>query len=307
MRPVLAIIFMLAFLGFWTAPLVSADEIPVETFARLTPLHLIKSKPEPQDWLAAHPEPGQTFEEYTALNPPRPDSQHGVIYITLLGDFDPLRREIIEKAARYFEAFYGLPVRFMAPVSEDLIPARARRVHPVTQDPQVLSSYVIDEILLPRKPDDAYCLIAFTSSDLWPGAGWNFVFGQASMVDRVGVWSVYRNGDPNLGKEEYQLCLRRTISTGIHEIGHMFFLLHCIYYECTMNGSNHRLESDRRPLWLCPVCLRKLCWLLNINLLERYQNLAKISQELGLEQEALFFRESIRILKQPKDKNTAEH
>jgi archaemetzincin len=27
-----------------------------------------------------------------------------------------------------------------------------------------------------------------------------------------------------------------------------------------MNGSNHQQERDARPLHLCPVCLRKLCW-----------------------------------------------
>ena len=37
-------------------------------------------------------------------------------------------------------------------------------------------------------PKDAFAFVAFTSSDLWPGEGWNFVFGQASMEGRIGVW-----------------------------------------------------------------------------------------------------------------------
>ena len=43
-----------------------------------------------------------------------------------------------------------------------------------------------------------------------------------------------------------------------HEIGHMFGVKHCVYYNCAMNGSNHLQESDRRTEHLCPVCLRKL-------------------------------------------------
>ena len=35
---------------------------------------------------------------------------------------------------------------------------------------------------------------------------------------------------------------------------------HCTAFRCLMNGSNHQEERDRRPLHLCPVCLRKLCW-----------------------------------------------
>jgi len=277
---------------------VLGEEVDETSFTSLITLHSLKRNPEPYDWMAVHPEPGQSVAQYIASDPIRPGVGQG-IYILLLGDFDPVQHEIIEKTARYMEAFYTLPVRFTAPVSEELIPAEARRVHPVTNDPQMLSTYIIEQILVPRKPKDAYCLIAFTSSDLWPGPGWNFVFGQASMDDRVGVWSIYRNGDPYQGPEAYELCLRRSISTGIHEVGHMFSLPHCIYYECLMNGSNHRMESDRRPLWLCPVCLRKLTWILDINPLERYQNLATISQEMGLEKETVFFRESIRILKQP--------
>ena len=39
---------------------------------------------------------------------------------------------------------------------------------------------------------------------------------------------------------------------------------HCTAHSCLMNGSNHREEKDRRPTNLCPVCLRKLCWNLQV-------------------------------------------
>jgi hypothetical protein len=34
-------------------------------------------------------------------------------------------------------------------------------------------------------------------------------------------------------------------------------LEHCIFFRCIMNGSNHLDESDARPMFFCPVCLRK--------------------------------------------------
>jgi len=161
---------------------------------------------------------------------------------------------------------------------------------------QILSTYVLDQVLIPRVPRDAVAVLALTTSDLWPGKGWNFVFGQASLQSRVGVWSIYRNGDPDAGEEEFRLCLRRTLKTATHETGHMFSMLHCTAYECNMCGSNHRVESDRHPLWLCPVCLAKLTWATGVEPVGRYERLAAFCKENRFVEEAEFFQKSIAVL-----------
>ena len=38
----------------------------------------------------------------------------------------------------------------------------------------------------------------------------------------------------------------------------MFGISHCVHFHCRMNGSDSLEESDRSPMHLCPVCLRKL-------------------------------------------------
>jgi len=43
-------------------------------------------------------------------------------------------------------------------------------------------------------------------------------------------------------------------------------MLHGVFFNCLMNGSNHLAESDRRPLHLCPVDLRKLQWTLGFDI-----------------------------------------
>jgi archaemetzincin len=145
-------------------------------------------------------------------------------------------------------------------------------------------------------PDDAIVYIAFTSSDLWPGRGWNFVFGQASIRWGVGVWSIYRKGDPDATEREYHKCLLRTIQTGTHETGHMFGMLHCTAWECNMNGSNSLEESDRRPLALCPECVAKLCWCTGAEPKARFRALADLSRKCGLEREAAFYEKSLKAL-----------
>jgi archaemetzincin len=66
----------------------------------------------------------------------------------------------------------------------------------------------------------------------------------------------------------------------------MFGLTHCNYFNCVMNGSNHLQESDRRPLHLCPVCLRKLQFSVGFDVVKRYEALAQFDGQAGLEDEA---------------------
>ena len=274
----------------------NGGDVDLSGFQKLIPLHEVKLPPGPHDWMSQHREPDQSFYEYVNSNPVRPDDQRKYVYIVLLGEFDPARRDIIRDTARYIEAYFQLETRWLEPIGLEAIPPKARRIHPQTKDKQILTSFVMEEILTPRVPDDAVSLIAFTSSDLWPGEGWNFVFGQASIQDRVGVWSIHRNGNPNR-KSQRKICLLRTIKTGTHELGHMLSMHHCPYYECNMNGANHRQESDRRPLWLCPVCLAKMTWSLGVDPAERYKELIKISDELGLKKEKKFFEKSLKALR----------
>jgi archaemetzincin len=258
----------------------------------LAPLHTTLGKPRPHDWLEQHPEPGQSFAEYLKCNPTLPEGKRVALYIQPLGDFTPKQRQIIELTARFMGLYYNLEVRISPGLPLSIVPTAAQRVHPEWGDKQILTSYVLDTLLKPRLPSDAVVFICFTSSDLWPGKGWNFVFGQASLTGRVGVWSIYRNGDPDTSEAAFRLCLLRTMKTAVHETGHMFSMRHCTAYECCMCGSNNRSESDRRPLWLCPQCMAKVCWAMKIDPAERYRMLAKFCRDVGLKAEAGFYEKS---------------
>jgi archaemetzincin len=199
-----------------------------------------------------------------------------------LGDFDANQKKILMLTAEYMKLYFGMPVKIHKAVPLSAIPSNARRTHPTWGDKQILSTYVLHDLLKKRRPADAVAFIALTTSDLWPGKGWNFVYGQASLRERVGVWSMYRNGDPSGDADEFALCLRRTLKTATHETGHILTIKHCIAYACNMNGSNHRQESDRQPLALCPVCLQKLCWNANIDPAPRFDRLAEFFKKNNL-------------------------
>jgi len=294
---------MLAFAGMADVAVSMSAEDParaerlIAVMEKLRPLHKKPRKPGPHDWLAQHREPGQTFQEYLHCRPVTPRGKRRAMYVQPLGEFTKTQRRIVTLTADFMGRYFNLPVKIEKDLPLSIVPARARRVHPTWGDKQILSTYVLDEVLRPKLPGDAAACIAFTTSDLWPGPGWNFVFGQASLRDRVGVWSVYRNGDPDKDEAAFRLCLLRTMKTATHEIGHMFSMRHCTKYECNMCGSNHREESDRRPIALCPECMAKVCWATRSDPITRYGKLAGFCKEHGLKPQAEFYEKSINALR----------
>lgn len=48
-----------------------------------------------------------------------------------------------------------------------------------------------------------------------------------------------------------------------------------------MSGSNHLLETDRRPVDACPECMAKIAWAMKYEPTERYRNLSKFWKEQG--------------------------
>ena len=67
-------------------------------------------------------------------------------------------------------------------------------------------------------------------------------------------------------------------------------------FRCLMNGSNHQEEKDRRPMHLCPVCLRKLCWNLRVEPAPYLTKLMEFCQQNGLDLESGWYERAIAAL-----------
>ena len=184
-------------------------------------------------------------------------------------------------------------VRRTVPTSD--LPARAKRKHPRWGDRQLLSAYILDDLLRPDRPADALAYLALTARDLWPSGGWNFVYGEAKPRDRVGVWSIYHNDHPAAGEAAFRLCLRRTVLIAAHETGHVLTMMHCTAHRCLMNGVNHQAERDSRPLNPCPVCLRKLLWSIQVEPVAHLRRLAAFCRVNGYA-EAEWFERAAELL-----------
>src|SRR5215831_9048284 len=101
-----------------------------EVEARLQPLALALDEAEPGDWLAEHPEPGQTFDEYLRAGPVRKSAALSAIYLCFIGDFTGPQQQILDLAGEYLGLFFDVPVRLARRLPLADIPGRARRTHP---------------------------------------------------------------------------------------------------------------------------------------------------------------------------------
>jgi archaemetzincin len=262
----------------------------------LRPLHARLAPPSPGDWLEIHHEEGQTFQAYLACDPAVPTEGRSVLYVQPIGTFTPGQHRILDKVTEGLTAFLGLPVKTLPALGDDAIPRRARRRIQGTGQRQLLTTYLLDHLLQPRLPEDGAACIGLTGEDLWPGKGWNFVFGQASIRNRVGVWSLARLGNPDGNPDSFRRCLLRGLGTAVHETCHMFSMRHCTAYECVMCGSNSLEEADRHPVWFCPECLAKVCFAVRSDPEVRIQAMEAYCRRNGLSKEARFLRHCLRRL-----------
>ena len=243
-------------------------------------------KPEPADWLTVKPEPGQTYSQFVHSHPNFPDELRRTIYLQPLEEFSTGGPNLSQLKA-FTEAFFSMPVQVLP-----VLPAKAgkftARFNGLTRKPQLLTGDILT-VLKQHLPKDAYCLLGITMRDLYPGPAWNYVFGEAYLQDRVGIYSLIRY-DPQFWGEDKPdrttIILRRSCNVLAHETGHMFGIEHCIYFHCVMNGSNSLPETDSAPLHLCPVDLRKLYASVKFDPVARYAHLRDFCHNTGLKDEA---------------------
>lgn len=244
--------------------------LSLNTWGAYTP----KLAPSPGDWLALgspgeDDRVGQTFKTFcNFMKPLWPNSEQRTITLVPVGPVDPNLMEIIREYTQIF--FFGMDVD----IEEELDISRIR-LRPRRELPQLKTGHVYPHLQNYRRGDQ-FCVLGVTMRDLYPDENWNFVYGEAQIHNKIGLFSLCRHVDEwwkfrnynqikisNFGETEFTDFLLRSLETVAHEIGHLFGMYHCVYFECMMNGVNNDEERDRSPVILCPICQRKLAAAIN--------------------------------------------
>jgi archaemetzincin len=80
-------------------------------------------------------------------------------------------------------------------------------------------------------------------------------FGEAKIGGKFALVSLFRmRKNPDGSSPPPSLVYERGVKIALHELGHLFDLLHCEYKNCLMHYSGSIKELDERPLNLCEYC-----------------------------------------------------
>ncbi|CAM4904213.1 unnamed protein product [Rotaria socialis] len=264
--------------------------------------------PNEGDWVTMNQERGQTVESFERTKQTVLHGNRRTIYIQPIGSFDHPRVPSLKNISEFSSHFFpGCRLETLPQIDFTDLPKHSRagqRIDPYTKKPQYSATLIIDHLKKMKRrqrkndTEELFC-IGVTMADIYPDSSWNFVYGLASTIDGIAIYSFARL-DPSFPdiesvgpctEQERILILKRAISVCVHEIIHLFGLKHCVYYLCLMNGAETEVEMDGQPLYLCPICLRKMYTATGkdrkiFNVVETYHDILDVCQKFHFKDEA---------------------
>ncbi|MDP2931364.1 MAG: archaemetzincin family Zn-dependent metalloprotease [Chloroflexota bacterium] len=89
--------------------------------------------------------------------------------------------------------------------------------------------------------------------------GLNYILGEADIGSGVALISLYRLRPQVYGlPPDEKLYHNRIIKEAVHELGHTYYLNHCLDGKCVMHFSRGLADTDLKQVGFCQKCQKKL-------------------------------------------------
>ena len=256
------------------------SDIKDKMFSIESPLFKPLKAAKGNDWLSVHPENGQSYSDWLKKYS-HCISKHQALTIIPI-QLSNTAKKVSDSVLHSLECFSNIFFDHKVVVENYLLlPNMPKRRNSHTDNEQFNCRNILNTLIeWKRKHPNVFAVLGVTLSDIYPRDDWNFVFGLANSVQRVGVFSMARYFDnfPSPKQDidnnaQSSKFLSRLCKVMCHEFCHMFNMNHCVYFNCLMNGSNSLREADQRSVFLCPVCLKKLHHAVGFDVKKRYERL----------------------------------
>ncbi len=110
----------------------------------------------------------------------------------------------------------------------------------------------------PGNHEPGVVVLGLTEADLY-APGLNYVLGEADMPGNTAIVSLAYLRPTTPGATISRSHLQeRAVKVAIHEVGHLFGLVHCREAGCVMQFANSAAMVDAAPRKLCPACQNEL-------------------------------------------------
>lgn len=120
------------------------------------------------------------------------------------------------------------------------------------------SSKLLEWLVVKFKHNKETIIFALFDIDAYSTA-FDFVFGEAYYKGRIAAVYLARLRQEFYGlKPDYSLFYERLVKESIHELGHVFGLVHCKNPRCVMHFSISLHYVDTKERNFCRSCIRKL-------------------------------------------------
>lgn len=251
----------------------------------------------------------QTFDSFKTALPFRPNSTNNMIEFVVVGEVNKLEQRVhIQALLQHLEAFIGFPVK----LRDEAIPL-GPQFHPrqnAERQEQFGAHYVLAQLRSSADPRSV-CTIGLTIADLYPPNTYEFVTGITDASQRVAVYSLARyfclgtrdtvqspqddeRSDVAKKRERMTQCMIKTLC---REALKLCSMAECHLVECLMNPfPGGPPEAIRKlPLSLCCICLRKLQFLTQADLLDRYAGLPPVLGDRFLEETVWIWERMVQV------------